>query len=172
MGAIFKEKLRVTLGYYSLSDELSDYDNTHRMYYDRHLKLQYGSINTEFIYLNKRFVSLGLPLEFGFGRNQLRYRTSVNDINYNTVRGFVSLVDVGLSGTFKPIRWVGIRGVVGYRKTIVNKIEGFKFDGVFISFGVAVNLWEISKDVRLFQLKKKYRRLGDPIDTAVDLITD
>ena len=172
MGAIFKEKLRVTLGYYSLSDELSDYDNTHKMYYDRHLKLQYGSINTEFIYLNKRFVSLGLPLEFGFGRNQLRYRTSVNDINYNTVRGFVSLVDVGLSGTFKPIRWVGIRGVVGYRKTIVNKIEGFRFDGVFISFGVAVNLWEISKDVRMFQLKKKYKRLGDPINAAVDLITD
>ncbi len=173
IGAIFKEKFRLTLGYYSLSDELSDYSSDKKhTYLDRHLRLQYVSINTEYVFLNKRFVSLGVPIEFGFGENRLRYKTDYREIHSKTLRGFVSLIDFGLSGTFKPIRWIGIRGVIGYRKTIINDIEGFKFDGIFISFGIPINLWEISKDVKMFQLKKKYKRLGNPLEAAVDLISD
>lgn len=172
-GVILKEKIRLTLGYYTLNDELSGYARTSDgIYFDRHLKLQYGSLNMEFIYHNSRFFTLGVPLEFGFGENKLRYKTSPDALNRYTNKGFISLIDFGLSGTVKPIRWIGLRAVAGYRKTLFNKVPGSRFDGGFMSVGIAVNLREISKDVRMFLLKKKYKRLGNPVETAIDLITD
>ncbi len=172
-GIMLKEKIRFTLGYYRLNDELSGYSKTESgTYFDRKLKLQYGSMNIEFICLNSRFFTLGIPFEFCFGKNTLNFKTSPTDEQRYTRSGFVSLIDLGASGTFKPIRWVGVRLTGGYRRTIINHVPGSRFDGPFISFGVAVNLREVSKDVRMFLLKKKYRRLGDPLETAVDLITD
>jgi hypothetical protein len=173
VGVILKEKIRFTLGYYQLNDELSGYAKTsYGNFYDRTLKLQYGSMNIEFVYHNSRFFTLGIPFEFCFGENILHYRTSLSDLKFNTNRGFVSLIDLGASGTFKPIRWVGVRLTGGYRRTIINRVPGSRLDGPFFSFGIAVNIREISKDVRMFALKKKYKRLGDPLETAVDLITD
>lgn len=172
-GVIVKEKIRFTLGYYRLNDELSGYSKTESgTYFDRRLKLHYGSMNVEFVYHNSRFFTLGIPFEFCFGKNTLNFRTAPNDAQTYTKSGFVSLIDLGASVTFKPIRWVGVRFTGGYRRTIINQVPGSRFDGPFISFGVAVNLREVNKDVRMFILKRKYRRLGDPLETAVDLITD
>jgi hypothetical protein len=172
-GVIVKEKIRFTLGYYRLNDELSGYSKTESgTYFDRKLKLQYGSMNIELVYHNSRFFTLGIPFEFCFGKNTLNFKTSPTDMQRYTRSGFVSLIDLGASGTFKPIRWVGVRFTGGYRRTVINQVPGSRFDGPFISFGVAVNLREVNKDVRMFMLKKKYKRLGDPMETAVDLITD
>ena len=172
-GIILKEKIRLTLGYYRLNDELSGYSKTESgTYFDRRLKLHYGSMNIEFVYHNSRFFTLGIPFEFCFGKNTLNFKTSPTDNQRYTRSGFVSLIDLGASGTFKPIRWVGVRFTGGYRRTIINQVPGSRFDGPFISFGVAVNVREVSKDVRMFMLKKKYRHLRDPLETAVDLITD
>jgi hypothetical protein len=172
-GVMVKEKIRFTLGYYQLNDELSGYAKTRQgSFYERSLKLQYGSLNIEFVYHNSRFFTLGIPFEFCFGESTLRFKTSPADLKFNSNRGFVSLIDLGASGTFKPIRWVGVRLTGGYRRTIISQVPGSRLDGPFLSFGIAVNVREISKDVRMFMLKKKYKRLGDPLDTAVDLITD
>ncbi len=170
-GAIIKEKIRLTLGYYYLNDFLNDHVRSNNTF-DRHLNLKYGSLNAEFIYLNTRFFTLGIPFEFGFGGNTLRYKIDLADENYQTTSGFVSSLDVGLSGTFKPIRWINVRLVAGYRKTLINQVDDLKFEGALLSFGIGVNIREVSKDIRMFALKKKYKRLGNPLDTAVDLITD
>ncbi len=172
-GILLKEKIRLTVGYYALSDELSDYSRSQdNSYFNRHLNIKYASTNIEFVYFNSRFFTFGIPFEFGFGQNKLTYTESQNDLNYITSKGFVSILDVGASAIFKPIRWVGLRSVVGYRKTLINQVRGSKLNGVFLSFGIAVNLHEIRRDVRMFRLKKKYKRLGNPLDAAVDLITD
>lgn len=173
-GVLLKEKLRVTLGYYRLNENLSTYNDQESQngQFDRQLKMNYGALNTEFIYMNTRFFSLGMPLEFGFGQNVIRYKTTEESMDFEQRKGFVLSTDFGLSGTFKPIRWVGIRGVVGYHKNVINQIPGFRFDGVFTSVGLNVDIREITKDVQMYRLKKKYKRLGNPVGTAVDLITD
>ncbi len=173
-GVLLKDKLRVTLGYYRLNDNLSDYnaEESDNIQYDRQLKMNYGALNTEFIYMNTRFFSLGMPLEFGFGQNVIKYKSDPLSTTYQQQKGFVFSTDFGLSGTFKPIRWIGIRAVVGYHKNVINQIDGFRFDGVFTSVGLNVDIREISKDVQIYRLKKKYKRLGSPVGTAVDLITD
>ena len=172
-GVLLKDKLRVTLGYYRLNENLSDFnDDNDNAQFERSFKMNYGALNTEFIYLNKRFFSLGMPLEFGFGQNVINYKTDPLSTTFEQKKGFVFSTDFGLSGTFKPIRWIGIRAVVGYHKNIINQIPGFRFDGVFTSVGLNVDIREIVKDYQMYQLKKKYKRLGSPVGTAVDLITD
>ncbi|MBA2612166.1 MAG: hypothetical protein H0U95_09350 [Bacteroidetes bacterium] len=172
-GVLLKEKLRITLGYYWLNNNLSAYQKTiEGVDYDRQLKMNYGSINTEFIYKNTRYFSLGMPLDFGFGNNELRYKNSITGEVQSKESGFVFLTDFGLSLAFKPIRWIGIKGIVGYRKTIFNQVKDFHFDGPFTSIGIYIDVREIIKDVKMFKLKKRYRKNTNQLGTAVDLITD
>lgn len=171
-GVLLKNKLRITLGYYSLSNALNYYEKViNDETYQRQLKLQYGSLNTEIIYRNMRYLSLGMPLEFGLGTNSLTYQNRDNGSIYSRESGFVFLSDFGLSATFKPIRWIGLKGIVGYRKTLFNQVKDFRFDGLFTSIGLNVDLREIIKDVQMFNLKRRYKK-GNSVENAVDLITD
>jgi hypothetical protein len=172
-GVLLKDKLRVTLGYYRMNDNLSTYDtDIEGSQYDRQLKLAYGTLNTELLYINRRFFSLGMPLEFGFGQNVSRYKTSPDAADYVEQKGFLIVTDFGLSGTFKPIRWVGIRAVVGYRKNVVNQVEDFRFDGIFTSVGLNIDFHEITKDFRMYRVMKRHGRIESKIGTAVDLFVD
>lgn len=174
-GVLLKDKLRVTLGYYRSNSELSDYNREvqgETNQYDRELQLDYGSLNTEFQYINRRFFSLGMPLEFGFGQNSARYKLTPEATDYEMQKGFIIVTDFGLSGTFKPIRWVGIRAVVGYRKTVVNQVDAFRFDGIFTSVGLNIDFREITEDFKMYRTMKRYRRIKSKIGTAVDLIVD
>lgn len=171
-GVLLKEKLRLTLGYYTLNNVLSAYKKTvDEVELNRKVKLDYGTINTEFIYKNTRFFSLGMPLEFGFGNNILEYYSEDGTVVQEKSSGFLCITDFGLSVTFKPIRWVGLKGLLGYRKTVFNQVKDFEFDGVFTSLGLNIDLREISRDVKMFKLIKKYKK-RDQVETAVDLITD
>lgn len=171
-GVLLKNKLRLCVGYYSLSNNLNSYEKTiDDIKYQRSIKLQYGSINTEVIYKNTRYLSLGMPLEFAFGQNTLEYRNSETNELSSKTSGFVVSSDFGLSATFKPIRWIGLKGIVGYRKTLFNAVKDFRFDGLFTSIGLNVDVREIIKDIQMFSLKRKYKR-GNTVENAVDLITD
>lgn len=171
-GVLLKNKLRLTLGYYSLSNTLKSYEKEiDGVTYERYLDLAYGSINTEIIYRNTRYLSLGMPLEFGFGGNSLRYANKESGELYSRESGFVAMSDFGLSATFKPIRWIGLKLIVGYRKTLYNQVKDFRFDGLFTSIGLNLDIREIVKDVQMFNLKRRYKR-GNSVENAVDLITD
>jgi hypothetical protein len=172
VGVLLKEKLRLTLGYYQLNENLNAFKRT----IDSNdlgslVNINYGALNTEFIYKNTRFISLGMPLEFGFGQNELRYKNFTTDEVYKTQRGFLAMAHFGMSGTFKPIRWIGLKGIIGYRKSIYNQVKDFNFDGIFFSLGLNLDVREIIKDIQMYNLKKRYKR-GNNLGNAVDLITD
>ena len=171
-GVLLKNKLRLTLGYYSFSNNLSTFQKTvDDVKYDRQFRLNYGSLNTEIIYKSTRYFSLGMPLEFGFGNNQLQYsNTETGEISLKQ-SGFLFMADFGLSATFKPIRWIGLKGILGYRKTVFNQVKDFQFDCIFTSIGLNLDLRELIKDIQMFNLKRKYQR-GNSVENAVDLITD
>ena len=172
-GVLLKEKLRLTLGYYSLNEMMSSYNKTvNNVDYMREIRLNYGSLNSEFIYKNTRFFSLGMPLEIGFGKNTLHYVNAAGERLEGSRSGALMVTDFGLSVTFKPIRWIGLKGLVGYRKTVFNQVKDFDFDGIFASIGLNVDIREIVKDVQMFRLKKKYKKNMNAVETAVDLITD
>lgn len=73
-GVLIKEKLRLTLGYYTIPDKSTVIQKTiHNVEYQGQYTLSYGAFNIEFIYKNKPLYSLGVPIEVGLGSNQLNY---------------------------------------------------------------------------------------------------
>jgi hypothetical protein len=171
-GVLLKNKLRFTLGYYSLSENLkTKINNREGIEVIQPLQINYGTINTEFMYKNTRFYSLGMPLELGFGFNELKTLNAESLEELKSEKGFIAVADFGLSFIFKPIRWIGIRAILGYRKSIYNQIPNFKFDGAFTSIGLNVDFREIVMDYKLYKIKRRYYKRNG-IETAVDLITD
>lgn len=172
-GVLLKEKLRLTVGYYGVSDKLTALKkNIDYIDYQGEYKLNYGALNTEFIYKNTRFFSLGMPLEFGFGNNSLNYVSRTNNLQTDMQQGFIVMSYFGLSATFKPIRCIGLKAAFGYRKTLFNQIKNLAFDGIYASVGISIDFREIVKDYQMYKLKKRYRKNINSVETAVDLITD
>jgi len=172
-GVLLKNKLRITLGYYSVGDKLLTLKKrVNNIDYQAQYDLKYGALNVEFIYKNKRYFSLGMPLEFGVGGNSLRFTSIINNLPLESKSGLIAMSFFGLSGTFKPIRWIGLKAAVGYRKVLFNNISDLRFDGVYTSIGVALDFREIITDYGLFRLKRKYYKKSNKIETAVDIITE
>ena len=173
-GVVLKEKLRLTLGYYSLSNRNINTLNKsiNNVLYNANYCLNYGALNAEFIYKNTRFFSLGMPVEFAVGQNTLKYKSAVDETEIDRNTGGVVLTYFGLSGTFKPIRWIGLKVSVGYRKGIFNQIKDLSSDGVYTAIGLSIDFREIIRDTRMYALKREYRKNFNAVGTAVDLITD
>jgi hypothetical protein len=172
-GVILKEKLRVTLGYYRVSDKLTSLTKTiDNVDYLGQYDLNYGSLNLEFIYKNTRFFSFGAPLEIGIGGNELKYIVKDTNVETEKQSGLIAMAYFGVSGTFKPIRWVGLKAAFGYRKTLFNQVKNLPFEGFYTSVGLSMDIREVIKDVKMYKLKKRYRKDTNAIETAVDLITD
>jgi hypothetical protein len=76
-----------------------------------------------------------MPLEIGGGWNELRFKNFSTDEIYRKSSGAMALSQFGLSGTFKPIRWIDLKGILGYRKMLFNQVEEFNFDGFFTAQG-------------------------------------
>ena len=172
-GVLLKDKLRTTLGFYTVSDKLTTLKKTiDDIEYQGIYNLNYGTLNLEFIYKNTRFFSLGMPLELGFGWNSLNYKSETLNVETGKQTGFIAMAYFGLSGTFKPIRWIGLKAAFGYRQTMYNQIKNLSFDGIYTSVGLAIDFREIITDYRMFKLKKRYRKNSNSIETAIDLITD
>lgn len=172
LGVLLNNKLRVALGYSGLNEDLNAFKETiDSIDVGRLIDIQYGSINLEFQYHDSRFFSLGMPLELAGGWNRLRWKNFNTDEIYKVEEGIIAMSHFGLSGTFKPIRWFGLKGVVGYRKMLFNQVKEFSFDGFFTSIAFNVDVREIITDIKMYRLLKKHKR-GKRIVNAVNLMTD
>lgn len=171
LGVLLIEKLRFTLGYYSMKGSLKAFRRTvDTIEYGRLIQLDYGSLNTEVMYLNTRFISLGMPLEIGVGNNTFQNKNVTENKILSSEKGLLAFVNFGVSGTFKPMRFIGLKGMAGYRKTIYNQVKDFNFDGFFTSIGLNFDFHELISDIKMFRLKKKYKK-GNAISNAVDIFT-
>lgn len=171
-GVLLSEKLRLTLGYYSMSARLKIYDYTSDgKDIGRFIEMKYVSLNTEFIYKDTRFISFGMPLEIGAGGNTLRDKNFTTGEMLNSKSGALVFVNFGTSVTFKPMRFLGLKGIVGYRKTVYNHLKDFEFDGFFTSIGFNIDIHAITTDVKMYRLMKKYNR-GNRLANAVEIITN
>lgn len=171
-GVLLSNKLRVTLGYYNMNNSLKNQAYSRNdTSFGTLIHLEYGSLNTELIYKDTRFFSLGMPLEIGAGVNTFRDKNISSDKVITTRSGAILFVNFGLSGTFKPMRFLGLKGIVGYRKIAFNQVKDFSFDGLFTSIGLNVDVHAITTDIRMFRLKKRYHR-GNNVSNAVDVLTN
>jgi len=171
-GFLLNEKLRLTLGYYNMNNSLNNRAFLRNdTAFGTLIHLQYGSINTELIYKDARFFSLGMPLEVGAGINTFRDKNVTTGDILRTVTGPMVFINFGLSGTFKPMRFLGLKVIAGYRKMAYNQVKDFSFDGFFSSIGLNIDVHGIVSDIKMFRLMKHYHR-GNNIANGVNILTD
>lgn len=169
-GVLLNNKLRLALGYYRIDNDLPNDIDLQGNRTKLQLGINCGALNTEVIFYNARYLSLGFPLEFGFGKYRVTYRDVLTERTVDDRRGYLGFANFGLSATFKPIRWIGLKGIAGYRKSLYPNEKKFAFNGVFSAIGLNVDMQEIIKDVRLYCLMKRHHR-GDFLQHT-NLITD
>jgi hypothetical protein len=172
IGVLLVDKLRLTLGYYGMKDRLKAFDYMREdEKFGRIIQLNYGSLNTELIYKDTRFLSWGMPLELGAGVNKFQDKNITTGEVISTQTGALMFVNFGASATYKPMRFLGLKGILGYRKVAFNQVKDFNFDGFFTSLGLNIDVHAIVTDVKMFRLKKRYHR-GTNISNAVEIITE
>ena len=171
-GVLLKDKLRLAIGYTGFNDDLNAFQETiDSVDVGRLIKVDYGSIHVEVSSVETRYFQVGMPLELSVGYNRLRFKNFTADEIYRTDEGIIALSHFGLSGTFRPIRWFGLKGLVGYRKMLFNQVKDFNFDGFFTAVGFVVDVREIITDIKMYNLMKRHER-GKRLSNAVDLISD
>jgi hypothetical protein len=172
-GILAKDKLRLALGYYRVNDNLPVQKEVEGIKINTALKVNVGSLNTELIYFNSRFVSLGFPMELAAGQYRITRSNATTKSVVSDTSGVLGFANFGLSLTFKPMRFLGLKAVAGYRKSIYPNELIFNFSGVFSSISLNFDVQEITRDIKMYKLKKRYYGKDfRSFETFVDVVTD
>lgn len=121
--------------------------------------LQYFTSFYEYVLVNHRFIEIDLPFEFGIGKYKAQHIDTVEPNVHDPVSyGFIPLGAAG-KVILKPVRWIGLSVMGGYRYVLENKLALLNLDGSYYSFGVWIDLRQIYRDVKYYGFqKRKYKR--------------
>lgn len=173
LGAMIKSKLSLGAGYYRIATVLPAKKVINGINTGTSLVVNCGSLNSELIYYNRRYISLGFPLEFAVGQYDLKHTNTDNsDQLIDEQVKFLAFANFGLSGTFKPFKFIGLKLMVGYRKSIYPEERVFEFNGVYTSLGLFIDFADLKSNFKMYRLLKRYNKVTSPLSTKVDLFTD
>ncbi len=159
-GILYKSRYKFGIGYYQVNDEghANKRVKDKQLITIRDLELYYTTFNFEFLAINRRYIKLGLPIDLGYGFSNVSiYDETKTKLIYHSVGNFTPF-SIGSELTIKPLRWFGVTGLIGYRKILHHSETRIDFDGLFFSYGIAIDVKEIIKDVRLILAKKRYKK--------------
>jgi hypothetical protein len=125
---------------------------------NRTLNMSYGTVFYQYTILDKRFWEIDIQTELGLGKYEFKFY----DINTNRLLSDKSagmlVGGVGPLLAFKPTKWVGIIGMVGYRFTS-EKNSTLNFNGFYYSYGAWFDMRQIIRDYKYYLVKKrKYKK--------------
>lgn len=162
LGVILKEKHTVGLGFYSMNGtsqkpvKISDGNN--KITYQE-LLLKYTMLNYQYVIVDTRFFELGVPLEVGIGHYVYNLRDSSQTALLWREEGPVKLTGGGVTMVVKPLKWIGLRGMAGYRIVAFNKRTNLNFNGFYYSYGIWIDLRQIYRDIKFYGfVRPKYRK--------------
>jgi len=172
-GIMAKDKLRLALGYYRMNNTLPIQKDVEGVKMNTSLMVNVGSLNTELIYYNSRFFALGFPMALAAGEYKLTETNALTKKVVSDTSGILGFANFGLSVTFKPMRFIGLKAMAGYRKTVYPNERVFNFSGLFSSIGLNIDVQEITRDIKMYKLKKRYYgKEFRGFESFVDIITD
>lgn len=114
------------------------------------LSLTYFTPNVSYVFLQRRWLEISLPLGFGLGRSHYT-ETNQNDQVKTDTKGLFFPVEAGLNVLIKPLRWAGVSGSVGYRKSVFEIDYKEDFDGLYFSYRLNVFVGNIWRDYRAYR---------------------
>ena len=161
---------RLGLGGYTLSRDYADlytyqYKNGKRTKkildtLTPQLSLTYLTPNVSYIFFRGKWLELSAPIGVGVGRSHYTETDQNGNIHTNN-RGLFVPVEVGLAVLVKPLRWAGVSGGLGYRKSVLEIDYKDDFDGWYFSYrlnlfvGVIWRDWQQYRHVRAAHLAAK-----------------
>lgn len=126
------------------------------------LSLTYLTPNVSYVFFQRRWLEVSVPLEAGIGRSHY----SETDQNGNTHvdnKGLFVPLEAGLAVLVKPLRWVGVSGSVGYRLSVLETDYKDDFDGMYFSYRLNVFVGALWRDWRQYRQHRQAR----PVVNAV-----
>ncbi len=158
-----KKRHQMTFGYYWLTTNAIARLIDFRKSAARLLNLDYYT-KTDLFYFNfmywHNFIEtprwrVSLPVEIGVGSTRNAKNSLLNDYQLWKRNDFFIPIQSGLYLKWKATRWFGLSTQIGYRKSLIQRNINDKFDGIYYSYGIALNP-EIFTD--LYDLIKKRRQ--------------
>lgn len=158
-GVTLVERHILCAGYYTLnrltqkSIDVTDENNVTRREY---LILNYFITSYQYVLLNKRYLQINAPIEIGYGLYSTR--TTDNFDNYlKKSSGNIIPASAGFQFIVKPIRWLGVSCVGGYRHVIQQKNINLNFKGFYYSFGLWIDARHVIRYTKYYFKKRGYR---------------
>ena len=114
------------------------------------LSLTYLTPNVSYVFFQRPWLEVSVPLEAGLGRSRYT-ETDQQDNIITESHGLFVPVQAGLAVLIRPVRWVGVSGSVGYRKSVLAVDYKEDFDGMYYSYRLNVFVGAIWRDWRRYQ---------------------
>jgi hypothetical protein len=156
-GLEFNDRHQYTIGFYLLSKKAERRLANSSDAVNQRWGLTLINLGYTYTFLDKGKFELKLPFEVGFGKGKIRaFDNSGNKIF--SEEGLIVPVQLGFITDFELTKWVGLRGSIGYRKTLKGSIFKKNFDSPYYSFGLSLYYENIRKSYLEFRKKKKEKR--------------
>ena len=161
LGTLVKEKHVIGLGGYAItttSKQKVKIKMNKNIDVHRELDMNYLTFFYQYVAIDKRYFELDFQAEFGVGKFDLKlYDFKTNNLLISRSAGML-VSGVGPILVIKPLKWIGITGMAGYRFCF-EKNTNLNFNGVFYSYGVWLDIRQIIRDVDYHLVKKRrYRK--------------
>lgn len=162
LGVILKEKHTLGLGFYTMNNtsqkpvKISDQNNkiTYQV-----LLLKYTTLYYQYVIVDTRFFELDVPLEVGLGHYVYNLKDETQTALLWREEGPIKLTGGGITMVLKPLKWIGLSGIAGYRIVALNKRTNLNFNGFYYSYGVWIDLRQIYRDIKFYGfIRPKYRK--------------
>lgn len=161
IGIKLYEKHEMGLGFYSIKDETkrSKVIGEQKQNRIQHLELNYMTAFYYYPIVDRKHFEFGFPVEAGLGSYSLNVTDSVGRpvLGYPKPRRGILVLGTGINMSYKPIRWMGINFMSGYRVVKDNSAR-LNFNGIFYSLGLELYLHEVIQDTRYGIKKLRYKR--------------
>lgn len=115
------------------------------------INIKYLTFFYQYILIKKRYYEVHLPVEVGRGILHAGYKNQEGHL-YKTTDAYFTLGGFGGQLILKPIKWLGISGIYGYRIASENIISGF-----YYAFGVWIGFKPLITEIHYIIKRKKYR---------------
>ena len=162
LGVILKEKHTLGFGFYSMNrtsqKPVKISDQNSKITYQE-LVLKYATVYYQYVIFDTRFFEMDLPLEVGVGNYIYTLKDETQTALLWKEAGPLKITGGGVNIVLKPVRWIGVSGMAGYRIVAFNKKTNLNFNGFYYSYGVWIDLRQIYRDIKFYGfIRPKYRK--------------
>jgi hypothetical protein len=125
--------------------------------------LLFGTAYIEPFLLRRKYWELSVPFELGYGQASSKVYETSNDLFLRSNSKPFLPTGAGLSLSFKlpamphfkPLSWIGINFLAGYRYCLLENVFKTDYDGAFWSISGAIFLDRVSDDIKAWRKQRK-----------------